>query len=302
MGIKSLSLTLSIFIWGIQAPVALSSPFASASKPEPWSKESIERVLSEGSFSELRLACIDAVKFSLNSRLKALRKRLLATTDQAQSLKLVLENAEALMACKAPIAVNKVLSRFAPADGSERREWLLMSWRASSASMDHHRASIALRRLVKGDIKALDREELTVGYEVNGQPVNVFALDALAEHERSLGRIDSAVSVLLSGEKVGLVKAQRLALAAELAAGLSGKKYEDFLDIAFHHAEKENAWGLALEILKLRLKLDLKNGVNSAKTEIRLQKLSRRLDDRYTLLRLVGDDQLELKPPQQDEP
>ena len=293
MGIKSLSLTLSIFVWTSQIPLTLAGPLAPVKRSEPISKEALERILDEGGFPELKSACIDAVNFSLDRRIKVLQKRLLAIPKEVQSLKLVLENAEALMACKAPGGARKVLSRFGPEGHMQRTKWLLMSWGASKASMDHAGASMALRRLVNGEIKALDREELIVDHEEGGSPVTVSALDALAEHERYMGRLESAASVLLSGEKEGLVKARRLSLAAELVAGLSSEKYEKFLDLAFQLAQKEKAWGLALEILQRRLKLDLASGVDPATTKNRLEQLSKRLDDRYTLLEIVEEQQLQ---------
>ena len=72
------------------------------------------------------------------------------------SLELVQANAEALMSCGAPEAAAVVLNRYLPRVGDERRQWLLLRWRAAAAALDHRQAALALRRLVDGNLKALD--------------------------------------------------------------------------------------------------------------------------------------------------
>ena len=250
----------------------------------------IQKILDDGDLNDLKMACIDSVKFSRDERIQTLQQRLLKLSKQNKSFQRVVANAEALMACKAPGAARKVLSLIAPAEGEDRRDWLLLSWRIASASMDHSRAAIALRRLVRGKIQDLDNEDLVVGHLENGSPITISALDVLAQHEKYMGNVQSAVSVLLAGTKDGITKARRLFLAAELVTGLSGQKYQEFLDLAFKQAETEEAWGLALDILRLRLKLDLASEADASITKKRLENLSRRLDDRYTLMKLLSDD------------
>ena len=81
-----------------------------------------------------------------------------------------------------------VLNRISPGAGDQRRQWLSLRWQAAAAALDHRQASLALRRLVNGDLVALASLEL-----VNGRR----GLDQLAEHEAAIGRMNEAAAVLL---------------------------------------------------------------------------------------------------------
>ena len=73
------------------------------------------------------------------------------------------------------------------------------------------------------------------------------------------------------------------------------------LEQALDQAAAAQAWGLAVELLELQLKLQLAAGGDGARPRQRLQRLAAQLDDRYSLLRLEGGDALDrqLRSPRQ---
>ena len=119
----------------------------------------------------------------------------------------------------------------------------------SGGSADHRQAALALRRLVQGDLAALESEELPGG---NG-------LERLAEHEAASGRPQAAVDALLSGRSTGVAGARRLGRAAEFLgqmelleteAGQADQLLEEAIELAL-----QEAWSLAVELLQLQLRL-----------------------------------------------
>ena len=139
-------------------PFALSllAAVAAATDPQVMREERFQRVLAQMDLAAAEQACLAPRIDNSDGRRQALRNRLLALNPVIDSLELVLANAEALMSCGAPESAAVVLNRYSPRLGDERRQWLLLRWRAAAAALDHRQAALALRRLVDGNLKALD--------------------------------------------------------------------------------------------------------------------------------------------------
>ncbi|WP_115069974.1 hypothetical protein [Synechococcus sp. UW179B] len=280
MGLSSLPL---LFLLAAAPPLA---PALVQPVVLPMSKEAFEMVLKDGGIPQLSAACADADRFGLQERLRLLRDRLMLVAPAPQPFAVVMANARALMACKAPDSTQIVLSRFGPGPGSARREWLLLSWQAASAALDQDRAVLALRRLADGDLTRLDPEMLIVGYSDDGLPLTRSALDLLANHELAAGRPEEAVTVLLAGRTPGVVASRRLGQVAELLAPLDPDRSDLLLESALDQAAAEQAWGLAEDLLRLQLRLALQQGGDADRPRERLRRLASRVDDRFTLLEL----------------
>ncbi|NKB73088.1 MAG: hypothetical protein GKR83_01055 [Synechococcus sp. s2_metabat2_7] len=280
MGLSSLPL---LFLLAAAPPLA---PAPVEPVVLPMSKEAFETVLEDGGIPQLSAACADADRFGLQERLRLLRDRLMLVAPAPQPFAVVMANARALMACKAPDSTQIVLSRFGPGPGSQRREWLLLSWQAASAALDQDRAVLALRRLADGDLTRLDPEMLIVGYSDDGLPLTRSALDLLANHELAAGRPEEAVTVLLAGRTPGVVASRRLGQVAELLAPLDPDRSDLLLESALDQAAAEQAWGLAEDLLRLQLRLALQQGGDADRPRERLRRLASRVDDRLTLLEL----------------
>ncbi len=252
----------------------------------PMTPEAFETVLEAGGINELSAACADSDRFGLQERLRLLRNRLMLVAPSPQPFAVVMANARALMACKAPDSTQIVLSRFGPGPGWQRREWLLLSWQAASAALDQDRAVLALRRLAEGDLTRLDTELLVVGLSDDGLPLTRSALDLLANHELAAGRPEEAVTVLLAGRTPGVVASRRLGKVAELLAPLDPERGDRLLEAALDQAAAEQAWGLAEDLLRLQLRLALQHGGDADRPRERLRRLASRVDDRLTLLEL----------------
>ena len=280
MGLSSLPL---MFLLAAATPLEIV-PMPSAALP--MSLEAFETVLEEGGINQLSAACADADRFGLQERLRLLRNRLMLVAPSPQPFAVVMANARALMACKAPDSTQIVLSRFGPGPGWQRREWLLLSWQAASAALDQDRAVLALRRLADGDLTRLDTELLIVGESAEGLPLTRSALDLLANHELAAGRPEEAVTVLLAGRTPGVVASRRLGQIAELLAPLDAERSDLLLEAALDQAAAEQAWGLAEELLRLQLRLALQRGGDADRPRERLRRLASRVDDRLTLLEL----------------
>ncbi len=280
MGLSSLPL---LFL------LAAAPPLAAAPVPPvalPMSLQAFETVIEGGDINQLSEACADADRFGLQERLRLLRNRLMLVAPSPQPFVVVMANARALMACKAPDSTQIVLSRFGPGPGWQRREWLLLSWQAASAALDQDRAVLALRRLADGDLTRLDTELLVVGLSDDGLPLTRSALDLLANHELAAGRPEEAVTVLLAGRTPGVVASRRLGQVAELLAPLDLERGDRLLEAALDQAAAEQAWGLAEDLLRLQLRLALQHGGDADRPRERLRRLASRVDDRLTLLEL----------------
>lgn len=276
MGIQPLPMLLSL--------LAAAAPL---SEPQPMAEERFQQWLLESDLQQLELGCGDPLISASGGRRQQIRDRLLVLHPAPQSFERVMANASALLTCGSPDSAARVLNRISPAQGEERRLWLRLRWQAAAAALDHREAALALRRLVNGDLIALADLDLGDGR---------LGLDQLALHEAALGRQDEAVGLLLLAPNP-----QRLAQAAEWLAVRDDEAADQLLEQALDQAAAAQAWGLAVELLELQLKLQLAAGGDGARPRQRLQRLAAQLDDRYSLWRLEGGVDLdrELRSPRQ---
>ena len=260
-------------------PFALTLLAAVTAAPDPqvMREERFQMLLADVDVAAAEQACLDPLIAGSDRRLQALRDQLLALHPVIDSLELVLANAEALLSCGAPEAAAVVLNRYIPLAGDERRQWLLLRWRAAAAALDHHQAALALRRLVAGDLSALDAPLLPG--EGNG-------LDQLALHEAAQGRDAVAVDVLLMGDLAGEQGAKRLARAAQWLDEERFEQADQLLETALDQAAAAEAWGLAMEVLRQQLQLQLAAGGDGARPRQRMLRLASVLEDRYALQQL----------------
>jgi len=276
MGIQPLPMLLSL--------LAAAAPL---SEPQPMAEERFQQWLLESDLQQLELGCGDPLISASGGRRQQIRDRLLVLHPAPQSFERVMANASALLTCGSPDSAARVLNRISPAQGEERRLWLRLRWQAAASALDHREAALALRRLVNGDLIALADLDLGDGR---------LGLDQLALHEAALGRQDEAVGLLLLAPNP-----QRLAQAAEWLAVRDNEAADQLLEQALDQAAAAQAWGLAVELLELQLKLQLAAGGDGARPRQRLQRLAAQLDDRYSLWRLEGGVDLdrELRSPRQ---
>ena len=293
MGIYALPLSLSLLLLAsaVRSSEASVQQGSIPASDQPISELIYQKALLDADIAELTDVCADAARFGLDQRMRELRDRLMLVAPSPQPFEVVVANAQALMVCKAPVSAQSVLSRFGPAKGKQRRQWLLLSWQAASAALDHAGASLALRRLADGNLTALDRERLPVAEGSDGSVLTRSALDVLVEHERSMGHVDAAISVLLASRVTGAAGAARLGLAADLLADMGLDQSTPLLESALDQAAADEAWGLAIELLRLQLKLELASGGEGTRPRQRLRRLASRVDDRYSLLELLRKDE-----------
>jgi hypothetical protein len=249
MGIQPLPMLLSL--------LAAATPL---SEPQPMAEERFQQWLLESDLQQLERGCTDPLIGATGGRQQEIRDRLLVLHPAPESFELVMANATALLTCGSPDSAARVLNRISPAVGEERRRWLRLRWQAAAAGLDHREAALALRRLVNGDLIALASLELGDGR---------LGLDQLAEHEAALGRQEEAAAVLLLAPK-----AQRLAQAADWLAGADAAAADQLLEQALDQAAADQAWGLAVELLELQLRLQLAAGGDGARPRQRLQRLA----------------------------
>ena len=289
MGFLPLSLTLLLAATPIPVEEPRLQNDAAPVLEQAMAPEAFEAVLLEGDLPALELACADAAQFGLEERLRLLRNRLMEVAPAPQPFAVVMANARALMQCKAPDSVPVVLSRYGPAPGQQRREWLLLSWRAAAAALDQERAILALLRLAEGDPSRLEAEALVVGLDDAGQPLTRSGLDVLSDHQIANGDAAEAVITLLAGRRTGEAAARRLGLASELLGELEPERSGPLLEAALDQAAAVQAWNLAEDLLRLQLTLELENGGSGDRPRERLRRLATRVDDRFTLLDLDRD-------------
>ena len=263
-------------------PFALTLLAAVTAAPDPqvMSEERFQTVVVEMDVAAAEQACLDPLIANTDRRRQDLRDRLLALHPVIDSLDLVLENAEALMSCGAPEAAAVVLNRYSPRAGDERRRWLLLRWRAAAAALDHRQAALALRRLVVGNLTALNAPLL---------PGQVNGLDQLALHEAAQGRNAVAVEVQLMADLSGVQGARRMARAAQWLDADQFEQADQLLETALDQAAAAEAWGLAMELLRQQLQLQLAAGGDGARPRQRMERLATVLDDRYALQQLQPD-------------
>ena len=282
------------------APSAADQSFVQ--EPQPMAEESFQTLLVEGTLSDLEQGCVEAAAFGLLDRQQQLRDRLLSVYPTPQTMDEVLSNARVLLTCRSPEGARTVLSRYLPGAGAERERWLRLSWQAADAGLDHPRAARALRRLVNGDLLALEQLELVEAPGASaepGEPVMVNGLDQLAHHEEAAGDRLAAAEVLLSGRSIGRVAARRLGRAAELLAEEDFDRADQLLELALDQAAADEAWGLAVDLLRVQLRLQLAAGGDGERPRQRLERLTARLDDQYSSWQLqdVGEPGPALRSP-----
>ena len=260
----------------------LLAAVTAAPDPQVMREERFQNVLAEMDLAVAKQACLDPRIATSDRRRQALRNRLLALYPVIDSLDLVLANAEALMSCGAPEAAAVVLNRYSPRVGNERRQWLLLRWRAAAAALDHRQAALALRRLVKGNLNALDAPL----FPDKPLPDQGNGLDQLAFHEAALGRNAVAVEVQLLGDLTGLQGAKRLARAVQWLDADQFEQADQLLEIALDQVAAAEAWGLAMELLRQQLQLHLAAGGDGDRPRQRMQLLATVLNDRYALQQL----------------
>ena len=260
-------------------PFALTLLAAVTAAPDPqvMREERFQTVLAEMDVAAAEQACLDTRIVNSDQRRQAVRDRLLALHPVIDSLDLVLANAEALMSCGAPEAAAVVLNRYSPRAGEERRQWLVLRWRAAAAALDHRQAALALRRLVAGNLTALDAPLL---------PGQANGLDQLALHEAAQGRETVAVAVQLQGDLTGVQGARRMARAAQWMDADQFEQADQLLETALDQAAGAEAWGLAMELLRQQLQLQVAAGGDGARPRQRMERLAAVLDDRYSLQQL----------------
>ncbi len=265
-------------------PFALTLLAAVTAAPDPqvMREERFQNVLAEMDLAAAEQACLDPRIATSDRRRQALRNRLLALYPVIDSLDLVLANAEALMSCGAPEAAAVVLNRYSPRVGNERRQWLLLRWRAAAAALDHRQAALALRRLVEGNLNALDAPL----FPDKPLPDQRNGLDQLAFHEAALGRNAVAVEVQLLGDLTGLQGAKRLARAVQWLDADQFEQADQLLEIALDQVAAAEAWGLAMELLRQQLQLHLAAGGDGERPRQRMHQLATVLNDRYAIQQL----------------
>ena len=243
-------------------------------------------VESSADTAALQQACQAARQQGDVAQQELLRDQLLDGSRRPDSLASVLASARALIDCGSPDSAFRVLSRYGPSQG-ERRDWLLLRWEAAAAALDHPRAALALRRLVNGDIQALE-EEILAGQR-NG-------LDQLAYHEAASEEPLAAATVLLQGRAGGRQGAERLGRAAQYLADVDPAQADQLLEQALEQASEAQALGQAVALLQLQLRLQLAAGGDGARPRERLMRLTARLDDRVGRWQLDGDGAAEALP------
>ena len=261
-------------------PFALTLLAAVTAAPDPqvMREEPFQTALASIDVAAAEQACLDPRIANSVGRRQTLRDRLLALHPVIDSLELVLANAEALMSCGAPEAAAVVLNRY----GDERRQWLVLRWRAAAAALDHRQAALALRRLVDGNLTALDAPL----FPDQPLPDQGNGLDQLALHEAALGRNAVAVEIQLLGDLKGLQGAKRLARAAQWLDADQFEQADQLLETALDQAAAAEAWGLAMDLLHQQLQLQLAAGGDGERPRQRMQRLATVLNDRYALQQL----------------
>lgn len=262
--------------------LTLLAAVTAAPAPQVMREERFQTALAEMDVSAAQQACLDPSIADSDRRRQALRDRLLALHPVIDALDVVLANAEALMSCGAPEAAAVVLNRYLPKAGDERRQWLLLRWRAAAAALDYRQAALALRRLVDGNLAALDAPL----FPDKPLPDQVNGLDQLALHEAALGRNSVAVEVQLLGNLSGVQGARRMARAAQWLDADQFEQADQLLETALDQAAAAEAWGLAMDLLHQQKQLQLAAGGDAERPRQRMERLATVLNDRYALQQL----------------
>ncbi len=277
-----------------KAPVPEPGPSAPA-VPGSMPEAQFQELLVNGDLQALNLACVEAASFDFSKRLQLLQARLLTIAPAPQPFQTVLVNANALLSCRAPDAALTVLNRFSPRPGEERDQWLVQRWRAAQAGLHHALAVETLELLAQGNPAALETVALPLKLRDDGSIATRSGLDVLVDHLLVLGRRREAAAALLAGQMPGQPMAQRLKQAVALLSALPLAERDQLLEQALDQAAAAEAWGLAIELLENQRDLLEAEGVVATRPRERLERLSQRVDDAYSLWQLTRQD------PQQSE-
>ena len=277
-----------------KAPVPQPGPSA---PPVPGSmpEAQFQELLTQGDLSALNLACVEAAGFDFTRRLQLLQARLLTIAPAPQPFQTVLVNANALLSCRAPDAALSVLNRYSPRPGEERDQWLVQRWRAAQAGLHHGLAVETLDLLARGNPAALETVALPFRLRDDGTIATRSGLDVYVDHLLVLGRRREAAAALLAGQMPGQPRAQRLKQAVALLTELPLVQRDQLLEQALDQAAAAEAWGLAIELLENQRALLEAEGFAASRPRERLERLSQRVDDAYSLWQLTRQD------PQQSE-
>ena len=254
---------------------------AAAKPAAPVPDPAWQALLQSGDLTALEAACAKALAVADGPRLRQLQQRLLSVHPAPQPLAVVLANAQALLSCGAPDGALRVLARVSPAPGPERRQWLLLQWRAAQAGLHHQLAAEALERLADGNLASLAAVDLPVAERPDGSAVLRSALDLLADHFESLAEPQRAAAALLAGAVTGPGAAERLARAVPLLQDLPVAEQERLLELALEQAAAAGSWGLAAQILDQQLALPGSSPQALARAAERRLRLSAGIDDAY---------------------
>jgi len=261
----SLAVVLSLF--GAAEVLAAQPPAADLSALEQLDA-ACGRARSDGDLAALRRA----------------QRALLVVAPAPQPLPVVLANADALLRCGAPDSALVVLNRYSPAPGGEQVQWSLLQWRAAQSALDHRLAAQALRQLAVASGRSLAQLQVPVSQDSRGRWQSQPAVDLLAGHLDALGQREQAAQLLLASPGVGLIGAQRLALAVSWSPLLPTAERQRLLEQALDQAAAARAWGLAAELLDQQLALlDGQPSEQRQHLEARRRRLARRIDDGQTL-------------------
>ena len=265
MGLHSIPLVLSLLAAAVPAP-----------EVPPMASEAFSAWLQQSDREELAQGCLDPAIGASDARRQQIRNRLLELDQAPQPFEVILANATALLRCGSPDSAAVVLQRTSPGSPQQRRQWLLLRWRAAASALDHRQAALALRRLVNGDLRALAELELEPG--LNG-------LDQLAEHEAALGRMLIAAEVQLMAPAP---QPRQLSRAAEWLAPEEPERADELLETALDQAAADQTWGLAVELLQQQLRLQRAAGLDGDRPRQRLENLTTQLEDQYSQWQLQG--------------
>ena len=210
--------------------------------------------------------------------------------DRSQpSVNAVIANALALLRCGSPDRATAVLQRISPESGQDRQRWLLLRWRAANAGLNHRQAALALRLWANGNLPTLVGLDLEQG---------LTGLEQLAEHEAAMGRDLVAAELLLLAPSP---TPQQLSRAAEWLALEDSERADALLEAALDQAAADQAWGLAVDLLRQQLRLQRAAGLSGDRPRQRLERLTAQIGDRYSQWQLGGAAELDplLRSPRQ---
>ena len=111
----------------------------------------------------------------------------------------------------------------------------------------------------------------------------------LASHLEALGQERSAGSLLLQSSASDATAAERLGQALRLLDDLPASQREALFERALARAAAAGSWGLASDLLRAQAALPASPATLARNRERRLR-LSRRLDDAYSLWQILADD------------